>query len=65
MAAKKKTRKILYVCDRRACPACTYPKCHLTTDVTHAKYFVTDAIGQMVELDDTNPQPQNTQPIGF
>lgn len=30
--------KVLYECDRRACPECSL-NCYHTTDITHAKYF--------------------------
>lgn len=31
--------KILYLCDRKACPRCSYPMCKHTTDVYHARNF--------------------------
>ena len=30
---------ILYLCDQRACPNCSYPECEYTTDIRHAKNF--------------------------
>lgn len=33
-----KKDKVLYECDRRACPECSL-NCYHTTDITHAKYF--------------------------
>lgn len=31
--------KVLYLCDRRACENCSYPRCKHTSDVTHALNF--------------------------
>lgn len=31
--------KVLYECDRLACPGTCYEDCHYTSDVTHAKNF--------------------------
>lgn len=30
---------VLYLCDRRACNNCSYPKCKHTSDIRHAKNF--------------------------
>ena len=30
---------ILYLCDRQACPNCSYPNCEYTTDIRHAMNF--------------------------
>ena len=30
---------ILYLCDQRACPNCSYPECEYTTDIRHAINF--------------------------
>lgn len=30
---------ILYLCDRRACNSCGYPRCKHTRDIRHAKNF--------------------------
>lgn len=35
----QKKDKVLYECDRRACPDKCNLECHYTTDVTHAKNF--------------------------
>ena len=31
--------KALYLCDRRACNSCSYPRCKHTSDIRHAKNF--------------------------
>ena len=31
---------ILYLCDRKACDNCSYPKCKHTSDFRHAKNFI-------------------------
>ena len=35
----KKQDQIWYLCDRKACPNCSYPTCEYTTDIRHAKNF--------------------------
>ena len=44
---------ILYLCDRQACPNCSYPNCEYTTDIRHAKNFEYVA-GYVREVDETD-----------
>ena len=44
---------ILYLCNRQACPNCSYPTCEYTTDVRHAKNFEYVA-GYVREIDETH-----------
>ena len=36
---KLKENKTLYLCDRKACERCSYPKCKHTTNIYHARNF--------------------------
>lgn len=40
-----KTRKVAYICDRRACGHCSFPECKYTTDIEHAINFDSDSCG--------------------
>ena len=35
----KPTPKVIYQCDRRACKNCGFPKCTMTSDISHAVNF--------------------------
>ena len=35
------TVDVLYLCDRKKCPNCSYPQCKHTFDIKHAKNFDT------------------------
>ena len=45
-------KKVLYLCDRKACDKCSYPDCKLTYDINHAKNFLKDELGNFQESDD-------------
>lgn len=36
---EKNKVQVMYLCDRKQCPNCTYPTCKHTSDITHAKNF--------------------------
>ena len=44
--------RIAYLCDRIACPVCSYPMCRHTTDITHAKNFVCSEDERYIETED-------------
>ena len=44
---------ILYLCDRQACPNCSYPLCNHTTDICHAVNFRRD-YDFFKEIDETD-----------
>ena len=45
---KKYSKRIFYLCDRRACDSCD-PWCHHTSNIRHAKAFVKTKNGDYVE----------------
>ena len=40
---------VIYRCDRRACPTCSYPECQYTADINHAISFHLNEKGWYVE----------------
>ena len=42
-------KKIMYVCDRKACENCQ-KECHYTSDINHAEYFFEDEEGTIFEM---------------
>lgn len=56
--SRAKERNILFLCDRKACERCCYPRCRHTPDIEHAKNFAPAGFtkrtdGVYVEQEDT------------
>lgn len=47
-AKKKSSKRIFYLCDRRACDSCD-PWCHHTSNIRHAKTYVKNKNGDYFE----------------
>lgn len=47
-----KNAGVMYLCDLRACKKCSYPICSHTTDIRHAKNFVStnDSFWEMEDI---------------
>lgn len=47
-----KNAGVMYLCDCRACKKCSYPICSHTTDICHAKNFVStnDSFWEMEDI---------------
>lgn len=43
--------EILYLCDRKKCKTCSYPRCRYTTDLAHAGSFVINEAGMYKEIE--------------
>jgi hypothetical protein len=43
--------EVLYLCDRKKCRTCSYPKCKYTTDISHAGSFVVNECGMYKEIE--------------
>lgn len=47
----ERTEAVLYICNRRKCVPCSFPKCTYTSDVSHAASFILNDVGMYVERD--------------
>ena len=47
--APESLRKVLYLCDRRACDHCGSSHCSHTEDIRHAANFQIDGLGNFLE----------------
>ncbi len=47
----EKGAEVLYLCDRKKCKACSYPKCIYTTDLAHAGSFAINEAGMYKEVE--------------
>ena len=47
----KKDHEVLYLCDRKKCKTCSYPRCKYTTDLAHAGSFAINEAGMYKEVE--------------
>lgn len=48
---------VAYLCDHLQCPDCSYPNCDHTTDITHARNFVSVGGGVLAETERKEQKP--------
>lgn len=58
-----KPPKVAYLCDRRACPDCSYPMCKHTLDISHAVNFTSfrsdgEMADRYIEKERGIPEPE-------